>query len=203
MDMNKAFLVCLALALPISSSTTLAAPRLSAQSIIVNPVHTDLAVQVWTDRAADASGIPDYQVGDTIRIYANVNRDAYVYLFNIDPDGTVNLILPNNLSGGANYLRAGEVRAFPGAQDDFSYDIVAPYGLNKVLALASEVPLNLNTIVDFQSQDAQATGFADVRVTGQPQLAQALSIAVGPLSQTTWVSDVALYNVADEFSNEY
>ena len=201
--MKKVFLVCLALALPVTSSTTLAAPRLSAQSIIVNPVRTDLAVQVWTDRTSNASGIPDYQVGDTIRIYASVNRDAYVYLFNIDPDGTVNLILPNNLSDGANYLRAGEVRAFPGAQDAFSFDIVAPYGVNKVLALASAVPLNLNNVVDFQTQNAQATGFADVRVTGQPQLAQALSIAVRPLSQNAWVSDVALYNVADEFGNEY
>ena len=201
--MNKAFLVFLALTVPISSSMTLAAPRLSAQSIIVNPVRTDLAVQVWTDRASNASSIPDYQVGDTIRIYASVNRDAYVYLFNIDPDGTVNLILPNHLSDGANYLRAGEVRVFPGTQDAFSFDIVAPYGVNKVLALASEVPLNLNNIVDFQSQNAQATGFADVRVTGQPQLAQALSSAVRSLSQDTWVSDVALYNVADEFGNEY
>ena len=201
--MNKALLICLALALPISSSTTFAAPRLSAQSIIVNPVRTDLAVRVWTDRTSNASGIPDYQVGDTIRVYASVNRDAYVYLFNIDPDGTVNLILPNNLSDGANYLRAGEVRAFPGTQDAYSFDIVAPYGVNKVLALASAVPLNLNNIVDFQSQNAQVTGFADVRVAGQPQLAQALSIAVRPLSQDTWVSDVALYNVADEFGNEY
>lgn len=201
--MKKFLLVCLALSLPLTTSTTLAAPRLSTQSIIVNPVPTDLAVNVWTDRSSDASAIPEYQVGDTIHIYASVNRDAYVYLFNVDPDGGVDLILPNTFSDGANYLRAGEVRAFPGAQDAFSFNITAPYGVNKVLALASEVPLNLDDMVDFQSQSAQATGFADIQLTGQTQLAQALSIVVHPLSQTSWVSNVALYNVSDDPEYQY
>lgn len=201
--MKKALLVCLALALPVTFTMALATPRLSAQSIIVNPVRTDLTVDVWTDRTVDASVIPEYQVGDTIRLYASVNRDAYVYLFNVDPDGTVNLILPNNYSDGANYVRAGEVRAFPSEQDAFSFGITAPYGVNKVLVLASETPLNLNGMIDLQSQYAQMTGFADVNVAGQTQLAEALSVAVRPLSQTAWVSNVALYAVVDELENEY
>ena len=201
--MKKALLVCLALALPVTFTTVLATPRLSTQSIIVNPVRTDLTVNIWTDRTIDASAIPEYQVGDTIRLFASVNRDAYVYLFNVDPDGTVNLILPNNYSDGANYVRAGEVRAFPGEEDAFSFDVTAPYGVNKVLVLASETPLNLDDMIDFQSQHAQMTGFADVNVAGQTQLAEALSIAVRPLPQTTWVSNVAFYTVVDELESEY
>ena len=194
--MKKALLAALALTCPLILGTTFATPALSAQSIIVNPLPADIAVSVWTDRSSDSQSVPDYQVGDPIRIYTSVSRSAYVYLFNVDPDGNVMLILPNNYSGGSNYLFAGEVKAFPSDQDAFTFDIAAPYGLNKVLALASETPLALNDLADFQSESAQSTGFADVNVFGQDPLAQALSIVVSPVPQNTWASSVAFYNVA-------
>lgn len=193
--MKKVLLTALALSLPLVLGTTLAEPVLSAQRIIVNPVPTDIAVNVWTDRSSGAQSVPNYQVGDSIQIYASVSRDAYLYLFNVDPDGSVTLVLPNNYST-SNYLYAGEVRAFPSDQDAFTFDIAAPYGLNKVLALASEAPLALDELADFQSQHAQSTGFADVNVFGQEPLAQALSIVVNPVPQNTWSSSVAFYNVA-------
>ena len=190
----------LALTIPLAMGTTLAAPKISAQSIIVNPVQTSLGVKVWTDRDSSGQNTPNYYVGDRIRIYTSVNQDAYVYLFNVDPTGKVDLILPNRYAGGANFVRAGVTKAFPSSQDRFTFDIAAPYGLNKVLALASTTKLNLNDIANFQTQNAQATGFADVKVNGQQQLAQALSIVVNPVQnpvpQNTWITDVAFYNVA-------
>ena len=194
--MKKTLMTALALSLPLTLGVSLAAPKISAQSIIVNPVQTNLNVRVWTDRDASGQNTPNYYVGDRIRIYTSVNQDAYVYLFNVDPSGKVDLILPNRYAGGANYVRAGTVKAFPSAQDRFTFDIAAPYGLNKVLALASSTKLNLNDIATFQSQSAQASGFADVKVNGQQQLAQALSIVVNPVPQNSWISDVAFYNVA-------
>ncbi|MDO4263760.1 MAG: DUF4384 domain-containing protein [Deinococcus sp.] len=169
-----------------------AAPQISAQSIIVNPVQTPLSVQVWTDRDTSGSRTPNYYVGDKIRLFTKTNENAYVYLFNVDPSGKVDLILPNNLQSGGNYLRAGETRVFPSAQDNFTFDIAAPYGVNKVLALASREKLNVNQIANFQSQNT----FATVNVSGQQGLAQALSIVVNPIQQTSWVSDTAFYNVA-------
>ncbi|GGR30061.1 DUF4384 domain-containing protein [Deinococcus ruber] len=190
----------LALTLPLAMGTTFAAPKISAQSIIVNPVQTSLGVKVWTDRDSSGQNTPNYYVGDRIRIYTSVNQDAYVYLFNVDPTGKVDLILPNRYAGGANFVRAGVTKAFPSSQDRFTFDIAAPYGLNKVLALASTTKLNLNDIANFQTQNAQATGFADVKVNGQQQLAQALSIVVNPVQnpvpQNSWITDVAFYNVA-------
>ncbi len=181
-----------------------AAPKISAQSIIVNPVQTSLSVKVWTDRDSSGTQTPNYYVNDRIRIYTSVNQDAYVYLFNVDPNGKVDLILPNRYAGGANYVRAGTVKAFPSSQDRFTFDIAAPYGLNKVLALASKTQLNLNDIATFQSQSgqpAQQGGFADVKVQGQQQLAQALSIVVNPVPQNTWITDVAYYNVAQGYGS--
>nr|WP_184029976.1 DUF4384 domain-containing protein [Deinococcus budaensis] len=170
-----------------------ASPVISAQSIIVNPVPTSLSVRVWTDRDLGGRQVPSYAPGERIRLYTSVNQDAYVYLFNVDPQGSVDLVLPNKYQGGANFLKANTTRAFPAASDPFTFDIAAPYGVNKVLALASRRPLDLGEIATFKTQP---NSFATVGVKGQQQLAQALSIVVTPVDQQSWISDTALYNVA-------
>ncbi|GAA5533148.1 DUF4384 domain-containing protein [Deinococcus aluminii] len=168
-----------------------AAPVISAQSIIVNPVQTSLNVKVWTDRGSGQQ-VPNYAPGERIRLYASVNQAAYVYLFNVDPQGRVDLILPNRYQSGSNFLKANTTKAFPAPGDPFTFDIAAPYGLNKVLALASRTPLNLDQIATFKTQQ---NSFATVNVQGQERLAQALSIVVNPVDQGSWVSDTAYYNV--------
>jgi len=123
-----------------------AAPKISAQSIIVNPVTSDLKVRVWTDRDPSGQNTPSYSRGDKIQIFVTPNKDAYVYLFNVEADGGVTQILPNRFSGEA-LVKANVVKAFPGTGDKFTFDIAGPAGVNKVLALASSTPLNL-TITD-------------------------------------------------------
>ncbi|WP_412027761.1 DUF4384 domain-containing protein [Deinococcus yunweiensis] len=183
-----------ALALTAASvlSTAGAQPRISAQSIIVNPVTPDLSVNVQVDRDASGAQNPAYRVGDGITVSATVNRDAYVYLFNVDPSGVVDQILPNRL-GGDNFVRAGATKSFPAPGDNFRYTIAGPTGQNKVLALASLTPLNLGELSSFKTQQDQ---FATVNAKTQAGLAQALSIVVMPLPQNSWVSDTAFYTVA-------
>ena len=177
-----------------------AAPKISAQSIIVNPVPAAVSVQVWTDRDSSGSQTPNYVPGDKIRLYTRVSQDAYVYLFNVDPNGQVDMILPNRFAGGANFVKANTVKAFPASGDGFTFDIAAPYGVNKVLALASLTPLNTSSIASFKgSQDKFATVSGNAQGSSQ-QLAQALSIVVNPVAQPipqdSWITDVAFYNVA-------
>lgn len=172
--------------------TASAAPVITAQSIIVNPVQTNVGVRVWTDRDPSGNSVPNYAPGERIRLYTSVDQDAYVYLFNVDPAGKVDMILPNQYAGGQNYIAAGTTKVFPAANDGFTFDIAAPYGMNKVLALASTTPLNMNQIASFSNSQG---GFASVNVQGQQQLAQALSIVVNPVPQNTWTSDTAYYNV--------
>lgn len=176
------------------STPASAAPTLSAQSIIVNPLPSTVSVRVWTDRDSSGAATPDYAPGEKIRLYTSVSQDAYVYLFNVDPNGQVDLILPNRYQGGANFLKAGAVKVFPAAGDAFTFDIAAPYGVNKVLALASKTQLNLSEIATFKGQQ---NSFASVNVQGQGQLAQALSIVVTPVPQSSWDSATAYYRVAN------
>lgn len=175
------------------ATPALAAPKISAQSIIVNPVPTSLQAQVWVDRDPSGTRTPTYRIGDRIRVSVSVNENAYVYLFYVDPDGSVGQILPNRL-GGSNSLRAGEVRTFPSASDNFVFNVDGSPGLNKVLVVASRRPLDLSELSTFRSGEP----FATVKPQGSRQLAQALSIVVNPVEQPVpqqdWVSDVAFFN---------
>lgn len=88
------------------------AQEINPQGIIVNPVPTDLEVQVWVDKDPAKRGNAVYRIGESIYIYVRVNQDAYVYLFNINADGRIDPILPNPYERD-NFLRAGRPGVFP------------------------------------------------------------------------------------------
>ena len=176
------------------ASSAFAAPKISAQSIIVNPTQPDLSVSVRVDKDSTGNANPVYIDGEAIKISTTVNRDAYVYLFNVDSSGEVTQILPNRLSdSGGNFVKANTTVSFPAAGDQFTFNVAGPVGLNKVLALASLEPLNLDQITSFKTSQDQ---FATASARGQDQLAQALSIVVNPIPQNSWVSDTAFFSVA-------
>ncbi len=173
-------------------STAAAAPKISAQSIIVNPTQPDLNVSVRVNKDSTGNQNPAYKIGEKAVISATVNRDAYVYLFNVNPDGSVDQILPNRLSD-SNFVKAGTTKSFPAEGDNFEFTIAGPIGQNKVLALASLTQLKLDQISSFKTSQDQ---FATVNAKNQAGLAQALSIVVTPIPQNSWVSDTAFYTVA-------
>jgi len=186
----KKFMLPLSLLLAATGSVY-AAPTISAQSIIVNPVTSDVQVKVWTDRDATGKKTPDYAISDAIRVYTSVDQDAYVYLFSVSSDGSIDQILPNNYTSGDNFIKAGSVKTFPDKGDKFVYNIAGPVGISKVLALASTTKLDLGSLSTFKGDQKLAT----VSVKGQQNLAQALSIVVNPVPDKTWSTDVALLNV--------
>jgi hypothetical protein len=169
-----------------------AAPVLSPQGIIVNPVPTDLDVQTWVDRDPSGFGNSTYFFGDKIKIYVRVNQNAFVYLFNINATGQIDLILPNAFNPN-NYLRAGETRVFPENGARYEFTISGPAGVDQVLAVASRQPLSLSQIADIRS--------GQMRVQGASNLARALSIVVTPLPDRDWVSDAVRYNVQPRFAS--
>ncbi|MFD3006128.1 PEGA domain-containing protein [Thermus tengchongensis] len=162
------------------------AQQISPQGILVNPVPTDLVVKVWVDKDPAKRGNAVYQVGEPIYIYVNVNRDAYVYLFNINADGRIDPILPNAFER-ENFLRAGETRRFPPEGARYRYTVTGPEGEDRILAVASRRPLSLGEILDVEG--------SRVRVQGAEGLARALSIVIEPLPPRDWVTDVARYFV--------
>ncbi|MVN87696.1 DUF4384 domain-containing protein [Deinococcus sp. HMF7620] len=167
-----------------------AAPQLSAQSIIVNPVQGPLKVNVRTNRDASGNGTPSYGPSDHLEFYTRVNQDAYVYLFNIDPQGRVNLLAGGGLQAKGNFVKANTTRVFPKKGDESPFLLTLPQGVNRVLAVASPSPLNVQ---DLAQAGASQSGAVPLKVTGQQGLAQALSIVVKPVQG--WVTDTAQYAV--------
>jgi hypothetical protein len=165
----------------------LAAPELSPQGIIVNPVPTDLQVRVWVNKDPGKTGNPVYQIGERIQVSVQVNQEAYVYIFSVRSTGEISLILPNAFDQN-NLLRAGETRTFPPATGArYSLDVGGPEGQDRVLAVASRQPLSLAQIANIQT--------GQVNVQGADNLARALSIVVTPLPERDWVSNVAFFMV--------
>ncbi len=161
-------------------------PKISPQSIVVNPVPTELQVKVSLDKAGEN---PGYQIGEAIKISVTVNQDAYVYLFSVHSDGNIDMILPNKLSGGLEFLKAGEVRSFP--TNAYRLNVAGPAGQDKVLAVASLRQLNYTDLVQYVS----GANFASAKVTGQDNFARALSIIVTPVPATDWTTNIAYFQV--------
>jgi len=159
---------------------------ITPQGIIVNPKPGDLTVKVWVDKDPGRTGNAVYKIGEKIKISVTVNRDAYVYLFNVNADGTIDLILPNSYDRN-NRLKAGEVRTFPPKGARYQFTITGPEGENYVLALASLRPLSMSDIADIRNNR--------VNVRGLSNLSRKLSIVVSPISNKEWATDALRYYV--------
>lgn len=187
---NHRALLTATLLLGLSSAT--AAPRITAQSIIVNPNPGNLKVQVWTNRDQSGQGNPRYAIGEKLSVAVRASQDAYVYLFNVNADGQIDLFFPNGYDGN-NLVKAGVTKRFPGQSGRYSLSVGGPEGQDKLLALASRTRLNIDQIASFASDQ----GFAQVGLSGQEDLAQALSIVVSPLPQAGWATDTAYFYVGN------
>jgi hypothetical protein len=163
----------------------------SPRSIIVNPLPS-YSVDVWFDKDGGSSGVPDYRVGESIRISVRPSQDAYIYLYSIAADGEVVQILPNryDTAGADHFVRGGTIRTFPPSDARYSYTVAPPTGLAKVIAVASQSRLNVGTLASFRAGAQFATS-----ELGQDGFAFALSIIVRPLPLQSWVTGTALYTV--------
>jgi PKD repeat protein len=125
------------------------------------PESTDLAVRIWVDRGA-------YAIGEPITIHYSVNRAAYVYIWDITPDGQANQIFPNAFPGGSeNYVAAGEY-VVPG-----TWKVAPPVGTEYLQILATTSPVDPFAYFTPDPESFQAQ--VQVQVLG-----------ILPVSERTW-----------------
>lgn len=160
--------------------------RTEPRRIVVNP-NPSFDVTVFLDKSGE---VPTYRIGEEIRIGVRVDRDAFVYLFSIQPDGTVTQILPNRFTDD-NRVRAGQTRMYPPEDADYSFNVEPPTGTSKVVAVASTRELDTRELARFQNDAAFAT--SDI---GEEGFQSAFRIVVEPVPQSGWVTATAYYEVA-------
>ncbi|MBU0596454.1 PKD domain-containing protein, partial [Candidatus Bipolaricaulota bacterium] len=92
------------------------------------PQSSGLEARIWVDKGA-------YALGESITVHYSLNQPAYVYIWDILPDGTTNQILPNAAFGETdNYKTAGE-HAITGV-------VSPPTGTEYLQILASTTPVD-------------------------------------------------------------
>lgn len=172
---------------------------ISPQAIVVNPLPS-FEVEVFVDKDSSGDAVPVYQIGERIRISVKVTEDAYIYLFNVQSNGEITQILPNNIdnAGRNNFIQAGQTKSFPPANARYSFDIAGPNGQDKVIAVASKQPLATETLQGFNNDGTFLSSSQD-----EGSFAQTLSIVVTPLPQESWVTDTALFNVGQAVQARY
>ncbi len=104
----------------------------SPLGIVPSPSPGSLSVNVWTDKST-------YVLGETARIYFTVNQPAYIYLYDLQPDGVTRLVFPNAYSQN-NYVGAG-THVLPDAA--YRFVISPPTGVERLQIIASPTPLHL------------------------------------------------------------
>ena len=159
--------------------------RLDPQAIVVNP-DPAFGVEVTLDRAGR---LPSYAVGDPIEVTVQATRDAWLYLYSVEPDGSVQQIVPNRYQPRLR-LPAGVAVTVPGPDAGYRFAVDPPYGVSRVLAIAGPATLDVAPLARFEGDAAFAR--SDVAVGGFQRRVEALLERV---AQDAWASGSVGYRV--------
>ena len=142
--------------------------------VLPEPTPQPLNVNIWTDRSA-------YTIGETLRIFFSVNQPAFIYIYDIQPDGVVRLIFPNAYSQ-ANFVSAG-AHSLPDSL--YKFTIAPPAGVERLQIFAS--PVDLGLAPPYYGEPFPMTATEPGMATGQIQ-AQIMGIVPEPMWATAWTS---------------
>jgi len=142
--------------------------------VIPQPTPQPLTVSIWTDK-------PTYMVGETLTIFFSVSQPAFIYIYDIQPDGIVRLIFPNAYSQG-NFVGAG-THSLPDGL--YKFTVAPPTGTEHLQVFAS--PVDLGLAPPYFGEPFPMAAGAPEAATSQIQ-AQILGIVPEPMWATAWTS---------------
>jgi hypothetical protein len=92
-----------------------------------------LSVYVWTDESV-------VNTGDQLTIHLRVSRPAFLYLFDLQPDGLVRLIFPNSFATN-NYVTSS---TYDVPDEAYNLTVTPPAGIEEFLVFACDTPLPIS-----------------------------------------------------------
>ena len=117
------------------SAEILPLPRASAAAstqAMSNPMQP-LTVRLWTS-------LPEYKVGQNMRIYLQGNKPFYGRLLYKDASGNLLQVLPNP-SRSDSYFNGAVIYQLPDSEDAFELEVSPPLGEESLTLYASTAPL--------------------------------------------------------------
>jgi hypothetical protein len=152
------------------------------QGIITPPPESVLSIEIWTDHKI-------YSPKEPLRIHLKLSRDAYVYVYNIDPEGKVKLLFPNGFSR-QNFLKAGKY-TLPD-RPTYSF-VVTELGVETLQAIALLKPLPLLSLSAQGLDEVPFPKLSDDPQALKPQVEGLIEVTVEP---GEWAADWTQFVVA-------
>ena len=145
-----------------------------------------LGVVAWVDHPDNT-----YGRGERVRLFVQTNKDAYVTVLNVGPDGAATVLFPNRFQSD-NRVRANTVTEVPDPASRARIEVSGTMGAELVKVIASSRPVPLFDV----AQLAQAGPFQTLR-TGADEAARNLSVVMATEEAAEWdVYDKVIRTVA-------
>ncbi len=90
-------------------------------------------LKLWTNKS-------DFRIGEQLQINFSVDQPMYVRIVVINSEGHISTLFPNVYQSD-NYIKPNKVYQVPPLNADFTLDIGAPSGTDKIRAVASKNPI--------------------------------------------------------------
>ena len=136
-----------------------------------NPLH----VSAWVDHPNNT-----YAYGERVRLFVQTNKDAYVTVLNVGPDGATTMLFPNRF-GADNRVRANTVTEVPDPASQASIAVTGTTGAELIKVIASIRPVPLFDA----AQLASAGPFQTLR-TRAGETARNLSVVMESQASAEW-----------------
>lgn len=126
-----------------------------------------LTVKVWADKNS-------YTKGEKISIHIKGNRSFYARIVDINGDGNIIQLLPNDYRR-SSFFEGGTTYTIPNEEDRFDLSVSPPYGTDKIIVYASEDPLGETALtpigqgLNLIPGDQQALGVATRGIAVTPK----------------------------------
>jgi len=168
------FVLLLLFGLAATSALAVAQGTPAPLGIVPTPTPQPLTASIWTDKSM-------YVIGENATIYFTVSQPAYIYIYDVQPDGVVRLIFPNAYSQG-NYVSAGTHTLPDGL---YQFTVAPPTGMEHLQIIASPINLGLNPPAFYEP--FPLVGVNPQSATNEIQV-QIMGIVPVPTYVTDWTS---------------
>ena len=158
--------------------------------VAAKPLNPSFDVKVWTDQR-------EYEVKEKIVFYVKSEKNGYLTLLDLSPNGDITVIFPNKFHRD-NFIRAGVTYQVPSPDYGFEFNLQGPAGLERIKSI---VTLNKISLLKLDLSN----GFHSVKrgTTRGNRTIKAFSKLVDSVDGSAWAEDhseIFIFNEGERYA---
>jgi len=158
--------------------------------VAAKPSSSSFKANVWTDKR-------EYEINEKIVFYVKADKNGYLTLLDIGPNGNITVIFPNKFHR-ENFVRADVTYQIPSPNYGFEFDVRGPAGLERIKAIVTLDKVSLLKL------DLDA-GFHSVTrgTTRGTRTIQALATQVDSVDNSAWAqaySEIFIFKKGERYT---